>query len=281
VAYVAFYYLKSGNIRLFLNDRFGFITSFSPNWIAEFLDLSFPVTLFIAIWERKKKRKYFFIGLSVLYFICMLLTSSRGSVPGLLVIALFFVIRHKSFKTLIIISLILVFAGLGLGSNVTTRLLNPSKGDLISNLGRIEMLRSGSRLLKENKYFFGISMNNFTTEKFKFGFPLWLDHFKGMSSHNTYLEFWLGWGLLGLIGWLLLTLGLLYQLIRCRLPTNIAYLKLPFIFALVAFLLHGFFDSIIALPSFLFLLFSLLASMSYIINLSKEEKKETIGESSV
>ena len=97
VLYVVYTIGKEGGVSILLTERFGANSGhYSSNYLAQVLDFCFPFALFLALGEKKTYLKIFFIILSTVYGLCMLLTSSRGSVPGILAIPLFFLIRSRS-----------------------------------------------------------------------------------------------------------------------------------------------------------------------------------------
>ena len=191
--------LESGGIKGLILSRFGSGGAISSNQVSSILDFALPFAVFLAINEKKILFKFVFWALSFLYCLCMFLTSSRGSMPGLIALPVFFVLKSRSAPVWIAI-LMISAAMLGLfGGRVTSRILMPSHADMYSNLGRVELAKSAQSILKQNNYFWGIGMNNFTQEKFKYGFSAGFDPGRGMSSHDIFLEMWLGWGLPGLL----------------------------------------------------------------------------------
>jgi hypothetical protein len=269
-------YLEEGIIGSLLAERFGSLSNIGPNLISSLLDLLFPVTLFLAIKEKRRLPKISLSALSAFYGIILFATSSRGSMPGLLAIAVYLTCRSKSIKSVIIIIIAAIALGWIFGTKTVARIVTPERGDLISNLGRVEMLRAGFKLLKDNHYLYGIGMNNFRFEKFKYGFPKWFDVGSKMSSHDTHFEIWVGWGFFGLVGWLYLWIGI--HTARIKPSSENAYLKAPLILAMIGFLAHGFFDSFIALFPFLMILFCLLACISYAVYLDRVKTEKAPGQ---
>ncbi len=265
LVYVLFASNAQGELSKLFTMRFGANSHrLSPNYIAQVLDFCFPFALFLAIGEKKIYGKIFFAFLSIIYCFCMFLTSSRGSIPGLIAIPLFFIFKSRSI-TIWVLVLVLTIGVFGtLGGRIADRILKPDRADNFSNMGRIEMLKVAHAILKENHYTFGIGMNNFRMEKYHYGFPLSFDKAGIMSSHNTFLEIWLGWGLLGLIGWISLLTGSLSHVLRTRLPVEMRYMKYALTFALLAFIVHSLFDASIALFTFLTLVFPTLSCMFFL-----------------
>ena len=273
LAYIIFCSMSGGSLGSLFEGRFGSSSGINPNFIACFLDICLPLSLFLALNEKGRLLKASFFLLSLLYCLCILRTTSRGSLPGLVALALFFLIRLRSIKAWVIIIGVSLFLAKGFGERVITRTVAPSSLDILSSLTRVEMLKSGIKLLKDNYFVFGIGMDNFRLEKFKFGLSAWLDPHKQMSSHNSYLEVWLGWGLAGLVGWLSLLVGSIFRTARATVAPGERNLKLGMIFALLSYMLHGLFDSLMALPPFLVMLLSMLACMSFLIRSGSSESR--------
>jgi hypothetical protein len=215
--------------------------------------------------------------LAAVYGLTLLAASSRGSVFGFIAVIAYLALRSRSIKRVIIILAFASIPGFLVGSKMFTRLVTPDRADMISNLGRVELLRSGFKILKENNFVFGIGMDNFAKDKFNFGFPSWFDTKRVMSSHDTHLELWLGWGLIGLVGWLYLWIGGIIYTARIKPQSEYAYLKPPIILAIIAFFSHGFFDSSIGSFPFLLHLFFFLACVSYILSREQTAARNTIS----
>ena len=268
LVFVIYGYIRYDAFNLLFTTRFGHYMDYSPNHIAVWLDLAFPPMLFFAINEKKRALKLLFSFMAIFYCIVLFLTSSRGSFPGLFFILLFLLIRSKSVKLWItVLAFSLVIAGF-FGGPVMQRFFKPSRADVFSNMGRVELLKSAYPLFKSNHFFFGIGMDNFRTEKFKFGFPVGFDPGKFMSSHDIFLELLSGWGLMGLMGGLYFIFGSMIRLVRAKLPPDINYLRLSLAFSALSFSLHAFSESAIAYFVFQMYLFSWFACISFLIRVS-------------
>jgi O-antigen ligase len=254
------------------SERFGGSVEVQANQIASWLDLAFPLVLFVAIHEKKARLKIFFYFLSVLYGACFLMTSTRGSFFGLLLLPPFFAFTSKSIRATFLVLLVSLGAIGVFGNGMMQRTFNPQRGEWMSNALRKELLKSGFSLMKHNHYFFGIGFDNFKEEKYKYGFMELYDRNGHMSSHNEFFEIWLGWGAIGLFGWLYFLIGSIIHTARARVPSEIAYLKPALILALLISSIHGLFDSIIACFPFLVFLFSVLGCMSFLIKQGKLAK---------
>jgi hypothetical protein len=247
---------------------------FNPDLVAHMLDFCFPFALFLALGEKKIPMKIFLLLLSLTYCICLFLTAARGALPGLAAIFLFFMIKSRSLVVWILVGALAICIFGAVGGRVANRILKPTRIDLASDIGRIELLKTAHALLKENHYSFGIGFNNFESEKYRFGFSRGFDAKRNLSSHNAYLELWLGWGILGLLGWLSLLIGSFIRLARTKLPVEMCHFKCALMFALFAFMVHNLFDSNIGYFTVMIWVVGTLSCMSF---LSRLDIRNTAG----
>jgi O-antigen ligase len=263
ICFVLMLYFMKGIPNSIFVERFGGAVNVNPNILASYIDLALPCAFFTAFFEKRSfVKKAFFYALSLIYVCVILMAATRGSLPGIAIIAAYTIWRKRSKRLLLGVLVCAVFAVSTLGSAVAERTFNPAMADIMSNLGRVEMLRTALEILKENHYFFGVGMNSYSSLKFEYGFPGWFDLSRGMSSHNLYLEIWLGCGLLGLLGWLILNASVVISLIRNNKNSGAAN---AVAFAIIAYLTHGFFDSVCANFSIAFVHFALIGIASFII----------------
>jgi len=241
---------------MILKDRLGSPVKINPNIMTGYLDITLPCAFFTAFFEKKNLvKKALFYLLSMVIVCAILLAASRGSLPGIVILFAYFIWRKRSKRLILYVMIFAVPVILTLGSTLIARMTNPTVADILSNMGRVEMLHSALKILKENNYFFGIGMNNFSQMKFSYGFPYWFDTKRVMSSHNFFVEIWLGWGLLGLLGWLSVNASIVLSVLRKHKDNSAANAAA---FAIIAFSVHGFMDSFCANYSMMFVYFSLM-----------------------
>gem|GEM_PF-2725944 len=258
-------YVKAGALGELFSERLGSSTMLNPNYIANHFDLFFPLALF---WAFHEKRPLLRCAAATLAAVCgtvLVLCAARGSMIGMTIIGIYFfvkLIRERRFVFLGIYVTAIIIGFTWFGSLVIERVLSPRFEDMVSNLGRLEMLKTSFAILKDNFFLFGIGANSFTEQKFLFGFPLWYDPTRMMSSHNVYMEYWLGWGLPGIAGFIILNLSTAIRLARVRDDTGMAR---GLFFAVVSFMAHGLFDSIIANFSYIITFFTLFAIAADVI----------------
>jgi O-antigen ligase len=271
IVYIVAIAFLEDNLGELFSQRFGYAGNVNPNTVSCVLDLTFPLALFFAIYEKRRLLKIFLFAVSTIYCLCLLATASRGSLPGLLILGFYLLYKLRSVKAWAIVVLVTILFGGVFGGKVLSRLLSPSIEDLSSNLGRVDMVRSGFRILKSNYFTFGIGMDSFRVEKYKFGFSTGFDPEKRMGSHNTFLEFWLGWGILGLLGWLWFLIMIVIKTIRAKVGSESIPIRYSLAFSIIFFMIHSIFDSGITMFPFVILLFSLLATMSFVISTGESE----------
>lgn len=258
-------YAKAGALGELFSERLGSPTILNANYIASHFDLFFPMALFWAFNEKHKLLRLVAAALAAVCGTVLILCASRGSMVGMAIIGIYvFVkfIRDRRFLFLGIYVTAMVVGFIWFGSLVIERVFSPRFEDMVSNLGRLELLKASFDILKDNFFLFGIGANNFSVQKFSFGFPLWYDTGRAMSSHNMFMEYWLGWGLPGLAGFITLNLSTAIRLARMRDETGMAR---GLFFAVVSFMMHGLFDSLIANLSFMITFFTLFAIAADVI----------------
>jgi O-antigen ligase len=263
-------YEKLGEITAVFHGRLGFLTRFNPNTISSFLELLLPLSLFIGFSEQRRLNRVFFWCISALYALCIIACYSRGSLPGLFCLGLFLIGAMKNMKMRIIFIAIIIILLIIFGVGYLNRLLHPNYIDFLSNAGRVELFKAAIKILQDNHYIFGIGMNSFSLAKFQFGFPAGFDYKQVMSSHNQYLELWMGWGLAALCGWVLLVFGTMLRLMRIKLPRQQSLLRFGVLFSLLFFMTHGIVDSVIASPEIMFFVFVILSCGQYLIDFEKQ-----------
>jgi O-antigen ligase len=256
ICFVIALYQMSGRLGLIFDERLGGSTVVNPNILASYLDLALPCAFFTAFFEKRNiVKKVLFYALSLIFVGAILMAASRGSLPGVIIIAAYVIWRKRSKLLLLGIFVCAVIAASTVSITVIERMFRPNVADMMSNVSRIELLNSAFKVIQENHYFFGIGMNNFSLMKFDYGFPQWFDSKQVMSSHNFFVEIWLGWGMLGLLGWIILNISTVIPLVRKHKDSGAAC---AVVFAIAAFSMHGLFDSFVANYSIMLVYFSLM-----------------------
>ncbi|MBN2036759.1 MAG: O-antigen ligase family protein [Chitinispirillaceae bacterium] len=264
IVYVFLKYFLSGSAGAIFTERFGSSLGFTSNQIATWIEVAFPLALFIGLYDKRPRIKWTFLVVAVFYGTAILLSASRASLIGLPLIPLFIAANTKSVSFRVAVVVVSLAATGVFGRGAIQRVMFPSQGDKISSLGRVELLKAAHGILKANCYFFGIGMDNYKGEKYRYGFMRSYDPKDSMSTHNGFLEIWLGWGLPGFVGWLMFLSQCVLRTIRAPLRPELAYLKPALLLSFSCSLIHSLFDSTIACFPFMIFFLTLCACMSYL-----------------
>lgn len=274
IAAVMAKYVVKGNVSRMFSGRFGMSVNVNSNLLSLYLNMTFPCAFLIALLKKQNiVKKTALYAIAAIQAGIIMTTGSRGALFGLGAVVVYFLWHKRS-----ILWTIGSFAGLALviitvGRKYLVRLLVPSTTELISDIGRLELLKAAYRVLRENYFFFGIGMNSFSLLKMEYGFPVWFPSpfpAEALSSHNAHAEIWLGWGFLGLIGWLAFNIGIIYALLRYNGEKYNGAAKAVAL-ALISFLLYGLVDSNIGNFSLMFVYFSLAGIAMYVITQTKSD----------
>jgi len=272
IAAVSAKYVISGGARHIFSGRFGdYIQVVNPNLLSLYLNTTLPCAFFMALFGKLSLvKKVFWYAVAAIQAGTIIITGSRGALLGVAAIVGYFLWHKRSIKWTLA-----TLAGLGvmiatIGQKYLYRALNPSTTEIISDLGRIELLKAAFKILKDNYFFFGIGMGSFAPLKMNYGVPVWFPApgpAENLSSHNIYTEVWLGWGLLGLIGWLTFNIGIIHRLLRYKEEVYNGIAK-GIAFAMISYLLYGLVDCNIGNTALMFNYFSLTGVAMYIITLT-------------
>jgi O-antigen ligase len=263
---LALYFYKGYAGEIF-RDRFGMLVNINSNFLGLYVIMMFSCSFFTALFEKRSiVKKIFMYAVSVVYVAIIFMTASRGPLLGLVLIAAYVLWYKRSVKLLAVSLPCFAIAFFTVGSKVITRMLTPTTSDLLSDYGRVLLLEAAFKILRDNYYVLGIGMNNYAWMKFDYGFPIWFDSARsqGFSSHNLFIEIWLGWGILGLIGWLALNTGIIYKLLRSKSEKYSGMAK-AIAFAVISYLFYGLVDSNIGNYSMSFTYFTLVGIAFFII----------------
>lgn len=225
-----------------INHRLGVYTDFGPNLLAFCLDMSVPVSLGFAL-ICKRRIFQVILGFNGLFqMVALLLTGTRGSIPTIFVTSIWLFFNFRKHRYFYAFALPVGVAVIGVLIQKTIgRLALRSDAEILSTLGRLLLLKISWSILEINHFLWGIGIDRFSKLKFDFGFPLWFNPTKSMSSHNTYLEYWLGWGGVALFGYLITVLRACFNLFRQGNTLDIAVA-----ISILGYSLHGFVDSSVA-----------------------------------
>jgi O-antigen ligase len=269
IVFIFLKYIFTGQFDNLFHERFGSSVDITANQMAVWLDITFPLALFIGLYDKRPRIKMTFLIIALLYGAILLLTASRASMIGLPLVPFFIAYSTKSTSLRVAVVVVSLVAMGIFGRGVFQRTVLPNRLDRISTIGRTELLKTGYVVLKANHFFFGIGMDNYKNEKYNYGFMKSFDTQSGMSTHNAFLEIWLGWGLIGFLGWLVFLGQCVLRTARARLRPEMAHLKPALLLAFACTMIHSLFDSTIACFPFMIFFFTICACMCHLCK-SKE-----------
>ena len=256
---------------LILNQRFGATANINPNHAAAIFDLALPfcaMNLLISF-SRQWWRRLVWGCLYLCLMICTLLTSTRGSLPAIIMTSVYlFTSPVFSTRAKIGISILTTPVFFIFGRLLLFRIQMHSVEDIASSVGRVWMLKSAYLILKKNFFFFGTGVDSFSKIKFHFGFPKWFDSGAFLSSHNLHLEIFLGLGLIALLGRVAFNAILIVNLYKSR---KMAMECMPALIALLGFLIHCLFDSLFVLICFMIVVWVFLGYCAFLIDSSSRQ----------
>ena len=208
----------------------------------------------------------------ILIFLCLIFTGSRGAYLGLFFLVLisgfvlgtyFFKKEPKINKKRLLITLILVLAGIGLLTlylfpMIQERLLTIfTLREHSSNNYRVNVWLSSLKMLKDN-WLFGIGPGNST---FKEAYGVYMvSGFDALASYNIFLDIAVEGGIFALVPFVLIILVSFLKLHRLF-WVNGSFFSFWLFLALSAILVHGMVDTVFFRPQIFILFWFLLASI--------------------
>lgn len=229
-----------------------------PHMFSFYLGLILPL---VVVWLLKTSKKFLLFTVYCLLFVTLLLTFTRGAYLAIIITFLalaglfWYYLRVKKIALLLCLSLLIFIIP---GTPFADRFY--SSFNLIdgSNLGRLEMWQVANQTGQEH-FWQGVGLGNYSLAvNANFGYR------NPITAHNLYLDIFSEMGILGLIVWLALILGTIWQLFWQMKKTNPEqkYLYLGLIGSLVYLASHSFFETAIYNPVILALLMIILGLSS-------------------
>lgn len=217
-------------------------------------------------------RSYSAKGLYVSFFLifaALLLSFARGAylaiIAAFLLIAVFLWFFARNKKVAVALCLILLIFIIP-GTPISDRFYSSFDLDEGSNAGRLEMWqRSGQTGL--GHFWNGVGLGNYA-----FAVDSGFGYRNPVTAHNLYLDIFSEIGFLGLLCWLFLLLGTIWQLfqkLKKTKQTKEKYIIIGLLGSLIYFLVHSFFETPIYNPSVLALLMVILGISSAIARTSR------------
>jgi tetratricopeptide (TPR) repeat protein len=264
-----------------------FSTLGQPNWLAAYLAILLPLSIYKITSSSTKKLSTFYFLLSTFYYICLLFTKSKsGILAAIISIAIFFIfkiIRDIKEKVLFInlksyiIYLVFLFLSLTI-SNPIKDLVFPTKLEIRNSTLEINNLNitpssdirkivwKGSIDLFKKFPLFGTGVETFA---YSYYWTRPLEHnltsewdFLYNKAHNEYLNYLATTGLVGSLPYLVLTITVLFLLIKnsFRNPTlEIRNLSIALLSSYISILITNGFGFSVVVVSLYFFLFPALS----------------------
>ena len=193
------------------------------NYFGQFMMVSFIFTLSLVFYQPLRKYRGFFILNFALILVALVYSTSRGSWLALAIaVMLFLLIKFRKYMKWLLISAVGFFAVLSLlvfvfkDSYLIGRLL--SIGSLGANSDRLFLWDAAFTALKGSPIF-GISPGNlplmeqiYQNLQYTYGFAPKVGAAAGV--HNAFLQFWLDYGLLGLVSLIIFICGTIIYAFR-------------------------------------------------------------------
>lgn len=250
VGLIGFFYLL--NERLTFDGRLQAFYS-SPNYLAMFLTPGIVIGFFsiaqIILMKKHRGVPFYFLVFSLLIMLTALyFTFSYGAWLSLLLSLLLslgltnLISRFQKLKVFLFILFLLIllfFLQLPHQKLATIVQFDPRS----SLASRAMIWKAGWKIASDNSIW-GIGPGNFQNKYLEYQkyFPLYLE-WAVPQPHNLYLAFWLQSGLLGLLGFLLLVVSWIMQMIRLLKKKKDGFLEAAPLAVLFYFLIHGLIDT--------------------------------------
>lgn len=213
-----------------------------PNQLSMYMELFFPISFFSLLFSRKNMARLCWGALTFLFLLVLLLAYSKAGLITVVICFVFYLFRKINLKKIIVMCIIVAGLMPVVYQGYNKRMNFKNVDNVISAGARIELYKTSIKVLKENYIIFGIGLNEFSKIKFNFGFKRWLDPEGGMSSHNMYLDFWMGFGLLAFVSFFYILIRILIGLLRMNNSELNGY-RYGLAFCIISFLAHGFMDN--------------------------------------
>jgi len=234
-----------------------------PHMLSFYLGLI--VSLLVGLIYITKINKFLLFIAYLLVFITLLLTFSRGAyiaiIVSFLILAFLFwkYLDNKKIAIILCLSLLIFIIP---GTSISDRFYGSFDLNEGSNIGRLEMWQMAGKI-GMNSFWGGIGLGNYSLlvdSEFDYRNPA--------TAHNLYLDIFSEIGFFGLIFWLLLILGTIWQALKkLKILDNKKQkcILICLISSLVYFFIHSFFETAIYQPSVLALLMIILGLFSVLL----------------
>lgn len=219
----------------------------NPNNLAAFLIIAMFPMIMLAIYEKEKMKKTFYIVLSTLIFTNLILTGSRNAIIGIIVGVGVLAIVY-SFRLVILMALlgsISVFIPV-----IRTRLMAIT--DKTQNESRLYLWEIAKKMIKDHPLF-GVGNGNYATlhDKYTEIYPQYKFYLDVKATHNSYLKVESELGIIGGISFIGILVAALLQVKKCISTTQDEFYKFfytGFLASMISFYVMNLSDNLFFVP---------------------------------
>lgn len=220
----------------------------NPNNLAAFLILAIFPMIMLAIYEKEKVKKIFYIILSTLIFTNIILTGSRNAIIGIIVgvVILAIVYNFRLFILMILLGVISIFIPV-----IRTRLMAIT--DKTQNQSRLYLWEIAKRMIKDHPLF-GVGNGNYVSLYDKYTdiypqFKFYNEH--RFPCHNSYLKIESELGIIGGISFIGILISALIQMKKFISTTQDEFYKFfytGFLASMISFYVMNLSDNLFFVP---------------------------------
>lgn len=243
----------------------------NPNNYAEFILLTFPVSLVFCMGIVDRRWKTLCLASLVVPVAALLMTYSRsGWVSFALAAVVFLALWDKRLLPLVIIAGVIALPILP--DSIFNRILTIGSTSDTSNMYRVYIWSAGLQMLRHHGLTgIGLGTSNFVSIYADYCLP---QATRAAHSHMIYMEVWLELGLIGLIGFLGIYLGAIRRAVRCLRHADpmLRHVLIACVSSLVGISFLGMAEYIWFYPRILFAFFILLGITLAAAKLAEESK---------
>lgn len=220
----------------------------NPNNLAAFLILAIFPMIMLAIYEKAKMKKIFYIVLSTLIFTNLILTGSRNAIIGIMVgvVILAIIYNFRLFILMIFLGGISTFIPV-----IRTRLMAIT--DKTQNESRVYLWEIAKRMIKDHPLF-GVGNGNYVSlyDKYTDIYPQFKFYgYTRFPCHNSYLKIESELGIIGGISFIGILISALIQVKKFISTTQDEFYKFfytGFLASMVSFYVMNVFDNLFFVP---------------------------------
>ena len=280
VCYLAGVYVMIQFSPFWVPGRLSVNSVIHPNQLCMYMEMFFPIAFFCSVGSERLRERVCWGMLAVFFLGNMLSTYSKAGLITVVICFAYYLIRKISVKKIVTLGLFFCLLSVVFYKGYSERVSTQRLDSIFSAGTRIELNKTALKVLTDNYYFFGIGLSEFTKIKYDYGFQRYLDPVVLLSSHNIYLDCWMGLGLPALIAFLYMLLRILLDLSRLKLA-KLSRIRDGLMFCIISFLVHGMFDNNLTDCSLMVSLFFVLGFSKFLIdNSSQLEKRSALAQCS-